>query len=419
MEFNRLRRIIHSFILTVVMMSFVWNSAMCYDWMDTKECIVELINDGPAYSYAPIGFSARVKDLQHNYTSLNYRWESLNGTFKETMFNQSTECNITTSVDTVGEYKMKVLVENSDGIKLCRASTPYIITDRILGRLEVFQNGTDSKRSGLIAANTLTNVSFTVHDPYNYFNGSFSYYSWGMGDLTFPPISYFLHNFTSAKHYHLILVVSILVQPENEKPRAYFGSYSMNLEAKDPIKISNVTGETSIQHGDLLDMEISCEGSTPLNYCWYFTQLTVNTSTVVCEEPYATSYCNFVVVRYFKKSGNYKLVLIIDNEIDHKVFMYNINVFQRGAEPQLSPIIVPLACSCVALVIVVIGIMYFIHSRRNYIIEVADFDFQQSDSFESQSFTDRMVEACKTWFGYRYNKPEKSSVYRRIPAQIT
>jgi len=67
------------------------------------------------------------------------------------------------------------------------------------------------------------------------------------------------------------------------------------------------------------------------------------------------------------------------------------NIFTVTTKPQLSVIIVPVSCSLVAVVLVVFGVAYYIQSRARFTIEVADFDFGQSNpDMEYKTFTERL-----------------------------
>jgi len=76
----------------------------------------------------------------------------------------------------------------------------------------------------------------------------------------------------------------------------------------------------------------------------------------------------------------------IYNEI---IFTFNFLIVTT--KPQLSVIVVPVSCSVVAVVLIVFGVAYYIQSRARFTIEVADFDFGQSNpEMEYKTFTERL-----------------------------
>ncbi len=46
------------------------------------------------------------------------------------------------------------------------------------------------------------------------------------------------------------------------------GVFRAGLRSLVPTTKLNVTGETWIKHGDLVDLIVSCDGSGPWTYCW-------------------------------------------------------------------------------------------------------------------------------------------------------
>lgn len=373
---------------------------------------LKLTTDQPAVKSAPVGFSARLVGTNDTSASYTYTWKSIEAGIKKVVSNQTTVCNITVTVPRAGTFLMKVVVE-SDHEMIAKEVISFNITETINGKIKVSQPGLSPRKPNIVATNIEAVIEFALHDPHHFFNNSI-FYGWFInGDRMETSEQSFKYNFTEAKNYDVTAIVSTMVMAP------YYALSVMNLKARDPIQMLNISGQTSLNHGDLLDVEVACTGSAPYSYCWYFTQGEVNGSTEKCTDPSMTTSCDMIIIRYFQKAGNYKLVVIIDNDIDHKVTTYNINVFASAPEPQLSPIIVPLVCVCLALLIVVIGVMYYVQTRRNCSIEVADFDFQQSDMLEFHSFYERLRDSCKELCGGLRRRNEKVYTYRRMPAHVT
>lgn len=65
----------------------------------------------------------------------------------------------------------------------------------------------------------------------------------------------------------------------------------------------------------------------------------------------------------------------------------------------LSTIILPITCSLLAIVIMVTGVAYHIHTRNKLHVEVADFDFQRADlELMERSFWEHLLVAWKGAF---------------------
>lgn len=66
-------------------------------------------------------------------------------------------------------------------------------------------------------------------------------------------------------------------------------------------------------------------------------------------------------------------------------------IFSATVQPQLSVIVVPVACSLVAIVSIIFGIAYYIQNRARFTVEVADFDFGKSNpDMEYKTFRERL-----------------------------
>lgn len=63
----------------------------------------------------------------------------------------------------------------------------------------------------------------------------------------------------------------------------------------------------------------------------------------------------------------------------------NLFYFPVSIKPTLSTVIIPIICSLLTLIIIAIGISYYVQQRNQLAVEVADFDFQdESDSYAGE-----------------------------------
>lgn len=74
-------------------------------------------------------------------------------------------------------------------------------------------------------------------------------------------------------------------------------------------------------------------------------------------------------------------------------------LFPVTIKPALSTIIIPISCSLLALVIIAIGVSFYVKQRKKLAVEIADFDFQdESDSYVGErTFFEKIIDsvACK------------------------
>lgn len=417
------------------------HSVVCFSSADqvfpVKDIVAKLeaSTDAPGLVNAPVGFHVKLVGPQDNSSVYDYTFEAhlhrtrYSGKHAEddvdknaqkrrwVLKNESLECNALFAFDEAGEYDMKIMVMTDTALTpIAKTNVKFTISSNILGSIQVEQPGIHPPIPSIVSTKTEALISFVLYDPHDFLNGTVQMFGWSL-DGRPPEVSgsSIRYNFTDAVDYTVMLMVTFI---NNTDPRiSYFGAYSLRLKARDPIDNFNVSGLTSIKHGDLLELELSCEGSPPYSYCWRFTHETVNVTNQTCVYPTVTTDCEFLVIRYFRKSGNYKLVVVLENEVMHTVDVVNINVFDSAAEPQLSPIIVPLVCCCLALVIVVMALMYYVHTRRQHSIEVADFDFQQSDSYEFRTFYQRVRDSLHGFCSPP--RKERRYSYTLIHAQVT
>ena len=68
---------------------------------------------------------------------------------------------------------------------------------------------------------------------------------------------------------------------------------------------------------------------------------------------------------------------------------------------QISVVIVPVAFSLVAVALIVFGVAYYIQNRNQFLVEVADFNFGESqsvDSMEYKNFVQRLLDSISDLF---------------------
>lgn len=74
-------------------------------------------------------------------------------------------------------------------------------------------------------------------------------------------------------------------------------------------------------------------------------------------------------------------------------------LFSVFIKPALSTIIIPISCSLLTLVIIAIGVSFYVKQRNKLAVEIADFDFQdESDSYAGErTFFEKIMDsvACR------------------------
>ena len=75
--------------------------------------------------------------------------------------------------------------------------------------------------------------------------------------------------------------------------------------------------------------------------------------------------------------------------------------FSAQAHSQLSVIIVPIVFCLMAVVLIVFGVAYYVQNKNQFLVEVADFNFgetQSVDSLEYKSFFQRLLDSVSDLF---------------------
>ncbi|XP_018577236.1 uncharacterized protein LOC108915612 isoform X1 [Anoplophora glabripennis] len=189
-----------------------------------------------------------------------------------------------------------------------------------------------------------------------------------------------------------------------------YGYFFRKIEVKAPVAKVNVTGNNWIQHGDLLKLRVQCRGSRNIEYCVEYKTGAYNvTGNETCYQYIPLDACDFQINRYLSGS-KYTILIIIRNEVSKVVQPVAVTFYEVTTQPQLSVIVVPVAFSLVAVVLIVFGIAYYIQNRSRFVIEVADFNFgQQYSDLEYKTFRERLRDSIVNAFT-RGPSPSSSEV---------
>lgn len=137
----------------------------------------------------------------------------------------------------------------------------------------------------------------------------------------------------------------------------------------DPIENVTVSGNSWLQHGEVLNLQVKCVGSPPYEYCvnMYDSQHNMTDNEKCNGSLIKADTCEFPVQHFFKFSSINTIVLIIKNQVTTVRKEITINIYDAKKQSQLSVIVVPVACSLFAVILVVFGVAYYIQNRRRYV----------------------------------------------------
>ncbi|CAN8002888.1 unnamed protein product, partial [Ixodes hexagonus] len=373
---------------------------------------LNVTNDGPAILDSTITFVARLGSRE--YRNLQYKFShnvppAHPDYWVDGGMAASLALTFESAVHRSGDYLMEVTAYETyffSKRKVAFGSCRFALTRDIVGRILVSQDNRTLPNDRLIVAtNRTTNFTFELHDPSGYFNNSVNSLSWKVdyGQSIYAP--YLEENFTDTRQHTIYLVVVALVsRPNSTSQVVKVGSFTRDVTPKDPITGVSVQGNVWLRHGDVVSLQVSCNGSAPYNYCWkYFPGNTTTNSTanLTCEEPISTNMCRFPLVHYFPQDGPHLIAIILSNVVQSKPYVKNIEVhiYDVSHKGLLSTIILPITCSLLAIVIMVTGAAYHVHTRSHLHVEVADFDFQRGDhELTERTFWEHLLGAWRDAF---------------------
>ncbi|KAK9508682.1 hypothetical protein O3M35_006181 [Rhynocoris fuscipes] len=179
----------------------------------------------------------------------------------------------------------------------------------------------------------------------------------------------------------------------------YYGFFSKTVVPTEPVHIEEVKGTNWLKNGQVLNITLVCSGSSPFYHCIRFIPGVYNsTENETCTYSRQTQSCNITVVHLFPQNTVHTVLFILGNQVSSVVKPVAVTTYNEKKHAQLSVIIVPISCSAAAVVLIVFGFAYYIQSRNRYTIEVADFDFSQSNDTEYKTFRERLREAVSSAF---------------------
>ncbi|CAG4983039.1 unnamed protein product [Colias eurytheme] len=181
-----------------------------------------------------------------------------------------------------------------------------------------------------------------------------------------------------------------------------YGHYQETISIRESISTVNITGLNWLQHGDLLNLQVKYTGSPPFDYCAIYKLGQYNvTGNETCSMKSRTTTNIFPLVHYFSDSEQHTVVVVIENEVGKSVSRATINIYKASVHAQLSVIVVPVAFSLVAVILVVFGVAYYQH-RSRHTVEVADFDFGQQVNLDYKTFAERLKDSFRNAFNFRH-----------------
>lgn len=370
---------------------------------------VEIRSNSPAILDSTVSFFVKLNNENKNYL---YRYEFRDNTLQETrneimMRDVNLVYNVTYlgGFNNPGSFTMKVTVYYFYifvWLEIGFGSTDFTLTEDINGNLSIFNNG-HIDTSKYFATGRNLNFTFILYDPNHYFQDHSLSYAWMIDDHLLDKFnSSILYNFTKTGDYRISVIVTAsesnkqkLFNATSSADESKWGLFSKDLSLEDPIPRINTTGNTWLQHGDLLNLNIFCNGSSPFRFCYDVSSNKPNPN-FTCDASVMYDTCQFQSSYYFSSCGQYYFSIYIANDVSEKRKSLLVKIFDVSHEPQLSVTIIPITCVILVIIILVSGVTYYKKQQQRNIVEVADFDFTHVEKLMQKTFFQRIYDEFKT-----------------------
>ncbi|XP_032626892.1 transmembrane protein 130 [Chelonoidis abingdonii] len=256
------------------------------------------------------------------------------------------------------------------------------VTEFIVGNLTIAQiedNRTFVEQGSSSATDTLTLISFFLHDPSNYFKSASFIYNWDFGNgtqlVTEEPFVYYHYSTVGNCKVHLKVVAEWeqIESPTHERKIVQkTGDFTTELELLDAVKSINVIGSRETRVMENLSLSLHINGSPPLTLCWLIKAECI---------PLEGEKCHLVVINgssyslshTFRNAGQYCLSVRVENDVNMLQTYHEIKVWPTGIHPAF------FALPCITLISVMLGFVIYTtfrsSSQQKDLVEVADFDF--------------------------------------------
>lgn len=202
--------------------------------------------------------------------------------------------------------------------------------DSLVIDIDLWQPGLTpkAKAGSVVAANRSVLLTAVVGDVSRALNATTNY-TWTLdqrtfGPSSFPELNYTFHSNTS----YFIQMVAMSNITLGGQIVTKLGTTSKTISAKNEIKYMNITGNTWLKDGALLELKVNCSGGDePFWYCYDFFK--TKRENYSCDrEMFQTSDCFFPITHYFPKNGTYFLEIGIYNEVNYQHKSISIKVYE-------------------------------------------------------------------------------------------
>ena len=250
--------------------------------------------------------------------------------------------------------------------KIAQNRVVFQVTKHLNGHLEFRQNGTiitnPVTHKTIIRNNGLTEFRVNFHDPSDFLKKATAMkFFWQINEVFYgiSSVNSFNNTFSEPQFYKVEVLVLAqfsgepiiienminlnktlnlsrnheqIITAENNHSKS--GWFHKTIESRAPMTQLDVSGNTWVKNGDMLNLKVNADGSGPWTYCWNpYAPIPYNiTGNETCDDIDMITYhiennCNFNIIwGWYSDPGYHNVLIVIDNEISKQVKLETINV---------------------------------------------------------------------------------------------
>ncbi|NXH14785.1 TM130 protein, partial [Bucco capensis] len=351
----------------------------------TGEYGLEITNNGPITTGAQATIRACLNMKNDNVTSNLYHF---NWIYAPLILIEKSEQQFTSVINVTGEFPgtfpISVWVTHRN-CWLCRPVARNVtmlrVTEFITGKLIIAQIE-DSRlitHGSSSSTGTVTRISFSLHDPSDYFRSAAFVYNWHFGDgiyqITKEPFVYYNYSTMGNCTVHLKVIAeweqvgSIIHERETVQKT---GDFTTALELLDAVKSINVVGSRETHVMENLSLSLHINGTPPLALCWLIKSECIPLEGEKCHLVVLNGSC-YNLTHTFSDAGQYCLSIRVEKGLMMLQTYHKIKVWPTGIHSAFFVLL------CITLIFMMLGLVLYTTFRSNMqqkdLVEVADFDF--------------------------------------------
>uniref|UniRef100_A0A8C3DWD6 Transmembrane protein 130 n=1 Tax=Corvus moneduloides TaxID=1196302 RepID=A0A8C3DWD6_CORMO len=292
---------------------------------------LEITNNGPITTGAQATVQASLRMENKNVTSNLYHF---NWIYAPLILIEKSEQRFTSIINVTGEFPGTFPISVWVTHKNCWLCRPVARNITVLQITEDSRVTTHGSRS---SPDTVTRISFSLHDPSHYFQSASFVYNWDFGDgvyqITKEPFVYCNCSSVGNRTVHLKVVAeweqtgSIIHEREIMQKT---GDFTTALELLGNYETSLGSRETQVMEN--LNLSLHINGTPPLALCWLIKSECIPLEGDKCHLVEISGSC-YNLSHTFRDAGQYCLSVRVENGVTMLQTYHGIKVRPNGGQP--------------------------------------------------------------------------------------